>query len=373
MTVAFVLPAVLQGAVHLEVPQSAATEAHLVKFEQGLDTEAKGLGHSGVKVVWRAVTSGPHTGQRHGPLTLCLEALDMPKTLEHLHINQTITKAQKLSEESVLAIGSEMQSICELARSQVDGLKHVASQFAEQTDASEASSNVSSTIEQLAAQMRQFGKDILERTQRQAHDVEQARTWTNDIVKLGQAISSVATDARILSFNARLESVRIGDAGRGFAVIAGSIKELAAQVRSTNQTVAELAENLAAALPRLGHDAAETSRAAKDAVTVIEGRLREVQSQLAGVRAESWEALSGTSSVAQNLQSMANNVIRHLQFQDRTSQMLQEAASQAAAVLQVAGLTERDVEQTVLEQVGVLGRTIKNTDAAVAPGSIELF
>jgi biopolymer transport protein ExbD len=298
--------------------------------------------------------------------------LELPKELAKLHINQTLSAAQKLSESSVVSIGEEMRRIYELARSQADGLKKVAAQFSEQGDA-QAHANIATTIEQLSSQMRAFGQEILERTQRQARDIEQARVWTNNIVKLGQAIAAIASNARILTFNARLESARIGEAGRGFAVIAGSIQELATQVRQTNQSVAELAENLAAALPRLGVDAAETSKSARESVGQLEQQLIDVQARLAGVRNDSWEALSDSSSMAQELQTKANTVIHHLQFQDRTSQMLAEAVQQATAVIAVAGLQERQYDDQVIGQVGVLGRQLGTEVEVKAPGSIEMF
>jgi methyl-accepting chemotaxis protein len=219
--------------------------------------------------------------------------------------------------------------------------------------------------------MRTFGQEILERTQRQARDIEQARGWTNDIMKLGQAISAIASNARLLTFNARLESARIGEAGRGFAVIAGSIQELATQVRQTNNSVAHLAQNLASALPRLNADALQTSRAAEVSVAQIETQLLDVQGRITGMRTESWSALSDSSSAAKELQTRADQVLEHLQFQDRASQMLEQARVQATAALAVAGLAETTVADGALP-VGDLGRQLGG-DVTNAPGSVEVF
>jgi|GEM_PF-3000437 hypothetical protein len=369
LSVVFQIAGVVQGAVHAHV--SSATPDQARQFAQALEAEAKKDGFL-LRPIWFAPTQGPHQGDRLGGVVLSLEKLELPQELQRLHINQTIVEAQKLSESSVLAIGDEMRRVYELARNQVDGLKKVAAQFSENGDG-QAHANIATTIEQLSAQMRAFGQQILERTQRQARDIEQARVWTNDIVKLGQAIADIASNARILTFNARLESARIGEAGRGFAVIAGSIQELATSVRQTNNAVSQLAENLAAALPRLGVDAQETSRDARESVGQLEQQLLDVQTRLAGVRNDSWEALSDSSSMAQELQSRANTVIHHLQFQDRTSQMLAEAAQQAAAVVSIAGLVEQQVDEQVIRQVGELGRKISGEEGLKAAGSVELF
>jgi phosphotransferase system HPr-like phosphotransfer protein len=130
---------------------------------------------------------------------------------------------------------------------------------------------------------------------------------------------------------------------------------------------------LSAALPRLGVDAAETSKSARESVGQLEQQLIDVQARLAGVRNDSWEALSDSSSMAQELQTKANTVIHHLQFQDRTSQMLAEAVQQATAVIAVAGLQERQYDDQVIGQVGVLGRQLGTEVEVKAPGSIEMF
>jgi methyl-accepting chemotaxis protein len=251
-------------------------------------------------------------------------------------------------------------------------LKRVAEQF---THAGESSSNqnITGTMQRLSEQLRAFGEEVMDRTNQQARDIEQARVWTNDIVKLGQAIAAIASNARILTFNARLESARIGEAGRGFAVIAASIQDLATQVRQTNQSVSDLAANLLRALPALGNDALQTSNAAREAVAKLESQLLDLQSHLADARTASWEALSESSDTARVLRDKANTVIGHLQFQDRASQMMQEVEAQATTVLKLAGLSEREVGKEVIEQVGAIGRGLEGGEAARPMGHVELF
>lgn len=333
-TLTVVLQGKLRGAVHLFVPEHAGEDA-LSGFSRALLSEAAGAGLES-REVWRGRSRGPHRGERVGAVVLELAAADQPP----VHIGQSIAEVQELTEKSVMAIGDEMRSIWELARSQADGLKRIAEQFSSAGDGQSVHGNVATTIEQLAAQMRAFGQEILDRTHRQARDIEQARAWTNDIVKFGQAISGIASNARLLTFNARLESARIGEAGRGFAVIAGSIQELATQVRQTNNAVAQLAQNLATALPRLNADALSTSQAAEVSVAQIEAQLLEVQSHLNGMRTDSFQALSSSSSAAQELQGRADQVITHLQFQDRASRLLTDARAQAQAMLAVAGVED---------------------------------
>lgn len=365
LTVAFHAPGCLQGAAHVTVSKDRATLDEATRLARAIEAiEAES--NSQVKVVWKGVTHVAGSGVR-----IDLEELPQRKTVENLHIAQSIREAQRLSEDSVLAVCNQVRSMLELATNHSDGLRRVADQFAQEGDTSNA--NISGTMQRLADQLKAFGQEVMDRTNRQAKDIEQARVWTNDIVKLGQAIAAIASNARILTFNARLESARIGEAGRGFAVIAASIQDLATQVRQTNQSVSDLAANLLQALPALGNDALQTSNAAREAVGRLESQLLDVQNHLADARAASWEALNESSDAAKELRDKANSVIGHLQFQDRASQMMQEVEAQATAVLEIAGLHERAVRPEVLEQVGAIGRTLEGGEAARPMGHVELF
>lgn len=367
LTVTFRIAGVVHGAMHV-ASRGASGPAALA---QALIDTAREFELGPALVTWQSRTRGPWTGERSGACVLDLELESLPEGLKPMHIEQTLESAQQLTERSVLAIGEQLHRVYELARSQVTGLEQFTAQFSSNSRAEEG--NVATTIDTLTGQVRSFGQQVLDRTQRQARDIEQARLWTNDIVKLGQAIAAIASNARVLTFNARLESARIGEAGRGFAVIAGSIQELATQIRQTNDAVARLAENLAVTLPRLGVEALETSEAARQSVQVLEAQLREVNEHLAGAREQSWQALNDSTTQANELKSRANSVLEHLQFQDRTSQMLQQAREQTRQVLEVAGLDEPRVDEHIVAQVGVLGRSIESERASRPAGSFELF
>lgn len=355
----------LQGAVHLSTASDDAAG-----FAGALVEAARAEGLA-TRVVWALRSRGPHAGVRDGAVVIEVVQVSPVVPAPTVHLSERIDAARELTEKSVLAIGDEMRGIWEMARSQADRLRVVADQFSNGAADQGAHSNIATTIEQLASEMKAFGEEILERTSRQARDIEQARVWTNDIVRLGAAIASIASNARLLTFNARLESARIGEAGRGFAVIAASIQELALQVRQTNDGVAALAQNLAAALPRLNQDALSTSQAAAISVSKIDQQLGEVQGRLSALRQESWRALEDSSTTARDLEQRANQVVTHLQFQDRASQMLVEARDQAQAVMHAAGLTA--VSAGPDHQVGALGRTLEPGAELAAPGTVELF
>ncbi len=83
------------------------------------------------------------------------------------------------------------------------------------------------------------------------------------------AIQAIATETQMLAFNAGIEAVRAGEAGRGFAVIAQAVRQLADQAREVSRDNAQQLEAL---------------------VTVVRGLVTESEAGVA--RAEQAEASS---------------------------------------------------------------------------------
>jgi methyl-accepting chemotaxis protein len=374
ITVAFIATGA-RGAVHLSGAggPSGMPPPTLEALCQALEAR-------GAHVVWAGAVAGAELPTGDGvqveprpgfKARVDLKAAGTPPQLGHVHVAQTLKAAQSIAEEAVLAIGEEMRRIYGLAETNAEGLRVVAEQFSEPTAGN--ADTVAATIEVLSRQVQGFGAQLLERTGRQARDIEQARVWTKDIVRLGQAIADIASSARILTFNARVESARIGDAGKGFAVIAQAIQDLATQIRSTNEAVANLAESLAEALPRLGAEAQGVATDSREQLAKLDEQLGEVQQHLATARGQAREALGVSGDRAEELKRKANAVIEHLQFQDRESQMLAEATDQLQRVLAWAGVDESQVSRQVLDQVGELGRKLEGASALRESGSVELF
>jgi methyl-accepting chemotaxis protein len=84
------------------------------------------------------------------------------------------------------------------------------------------------------------------------------------------AIQQVARETKLLALNASVEAARAGEAGRGFAVIAVSVKELADQVQRFSAENAENLASLTATLKSLLVASEENAGAARRAIAEAE-------------------------------------------------------------------------------------------------------
>jgi methyl-accepting chemotaxis protein len=140
-------------------------------------------------------------------------------------------------------------------------------------------------------------------------------------------IGDLAERTNILAINASIEAARAGNAGEGFAVIAGEVQQLA---RSTQEVAGEINSAIEEAVRTVSDAVEKYGSQIQEAVGSLEKtgeahsrlieRLNPQVSKLSGIAQESQEL---SETVTENL----NEVTVHLQYQDTVRQILEHMVS----------------------------------------------
>ena len=184
-------------------------------------------------------------------------------------------------EATVDTLSSGIGVAAEQLQQTAGGLNGNAADVADQTRAARAyaakanadAGNVSRSTEELSASIAQIGRQVEESAQITSKAVEDARR-TNEIVRAlsqgAQAVGEVTTliqgiavQTKLLALNATIEAARAGDAGRGVAVVAGEVNNLAGQTKRATEEI--------------GGQIGRIQDAIKEAVQAIEGIVRTVE------------------------------------------------------------------------------------------------
>ncbi|GAA1901929.1 methyl-accepting chemotaxis protein [Lapillicoccus jejuensis] len=181
---------------------------------------------------------------------------------------------------------------------------------------------------------------------------DQMRAMTVEVAK-------IASQTRLLALNAAIEAARVGEAGRGFGVVAIEVRELADLSGATGQRIEQMVDQVSEAISGALAMAEET---AVVETTIVDDANRNVQRVLEDLR-RFVEALQGSSAelgaTADSIRREIAESLVHFQFQDRVSQKLSHVSDGIDAFPQVleraqgagpAALEPVDVEQ-LLEQL----------------------
>jgi methyl-accepting chemotaxis protein len=126
---------------------------------------------------------------------------------------------------------------------------------------SESAGSVSATIARTIEKIETLGSGAITLKD----SIQSVATTIKRVEQASAAIQSIAQETQLLALNASVEAARAGDAGRGFAIIAATVKRLADQIRplsiDNQRNLKELMQTLTTVLGEAGANA-ETAQAA---------------------------------------------------------------------------------------------------------------
>ena len=209
--------------------------------------------------------------------------------------------------------------------------------------AATASEQASSNINTVAAATEELACSITEIGRQVTHSSEVAEAAvgtagkTNEMVsglaaagdKIGDVlrlISAIAEQTNLLALNATIEAARAGEAGRGFAVVASEVKELASQ---TAKATEEIAGQVSAIQSSTGE--------CVTAIGSISDTIREISSIAATIASAVEEQGSATREIAQSVQQVATGTSEVAVNVAGASQAAEQSRTLAETVLSASG------------------------------------
>jgi len=145
---------------------------------------------------------------------------------------------------------------------------------------------------------------------------------TEDLKRMASAVADIAKQTNLLALNAAIEAARAGEAGRGFAVVADEVRKLSNQSgmlgKEIQQKVDAVNSATTSALASAGQMSVQNEVLLKSSGETIQQVLERFGGVLRGVSEASQQMAEGSQNVRERVEA----VLVHLQFQDRTSQIL---------------------------------------------------
>ena len=197
---------------------------------------------------------------------------------------------------------------------------------------------VASAAEELSSSIQEISRQVADSTRISSEavaEIEQTtamvQSLTEAAVRIGEVvnlITDIAEQTNLLALNATIEAARAGEAGKGFAVVASEVKNLASQtaratdeistqingIQTATKSSAEAISGISATIGRMNEITANVAAAVEEQGAATAEIARNVEQAAAGTQEVSLNiqgvtaAVSETSNVAREIQQASSEL-----------------------------------------------------------------
>ena len=209
-----------------------------------------------------------------------------------------------------------------------------------------ATEEMTGSVNEIARQVQESSKIAAEaveqtgKTDARIAELSVAASRIGDVVKL---ITAIAEQTNLLALNATIEAARAGEAGRGFAVVASEVKQLATQTaKATDEIGAQISSMQAATQESVTaiKEISGTIGRMSDIATLIAAAVEEQGAATQEISRNVAQAAHGTAQVATNITDVSRGA-------NDTGMASSRVLSSAQALSRESGRLKSEVEKFV--------------------------
>jgi methyl-accepting chemotaxis protein len=250
-------------------------------------------------------------------------------------LNTNAIHNQQNSENLFVSMDSVSTAMTELEIASSEIASNVQAAHDEVTEVNSSGQSVSAQIQDLDKQFIALNNV----TSSSANDVSELSTQVEGIYGILQTIQGIAEQTNLLALNAAIEAARAGEQGRGFAVVADEVRNLAGKTQQSTEEIQHMIEGLKKSADQSMNAMTQSSTAtqslsesfkeANEKILSLFNRLELVNNMNAQITTASEEQTQVISNISQTTESAK-------ELSENTKRSSNSTGEQAAALTATA-------------------------------------
>ena len=168
-------------------------------------------------------------------------------------------------------------------------------------------------------------------------EISSIASHTHDLSRMAEQVGKIADQTNLLSLNAAIEAARAGESGRGFSVVADEVRKLSRQSGETGKHIRATVSTVTEAIDKAQQISAQFAERERSLVQLSQSLAERIVGDFNTTAQELQYSLDELHQERSLLESDVNQLVMHLQFQDRVDQIVSHIVDDMQRLEQAGG------------------------------------